>query len=48
MINFGIKALQNQKKIIEAADISTLSEICTPAVREAIPVCAQMIIQELD
>jgi hydrogenase maturation protease len=33
---------------IEAADISTLSETCTPAVREAIPVCIQIIIQELD
>jgi hydrogenase maturation protease len=33
---------------IEAADISTLSETCTPAVREAIPSCIQMIIRELD
>lgn len=33
---------------IEAADISTLRETCTPAVREAIPICIEMIIREMD
>ena len=32
---------------IEVADASTFSEECTPEVRKAIPVCAEMIIQEL-
>lgn len=32
---------------IEVADTSTFSEECTPRVREAIPVCAEMIIREL-
>ena len=32
---------------IEVADASTFSEECTPEVREAIPVCVEMIIQEL-
>jgi len=33
---------------IEVADVSTFSEECTPEVRRAIPVCAEMIIQELN
>jgi hydrogenase maturation protease len=33
---------------IEIADASTFSEECTPEVRRAIPVCAGMIIQELN
>ena len=33
---------------IEVADASTFSEECTPEVRRAIPVCVEMIIQELD
>lgn len=33
---------------IEVADTSTFSEECTPGVREAIPVCAEMIIRELE
>ncbi len=32
---------------IEVADTSTFSEECTPEVRQAIPVCVKMIIQEL-
>ena len=32
---------------IEVADVTTFSEECTPEVREAIPACAEMIIQEL-
>ena len=32
---------------IEVADASTFGEECTPDVREAIPVCVEMIIQEL-
>ncbi|MFC2004914.1 hydrogenase maturation protease [Chloroflexota bacterium] len=32
---------------IEVHDASTFSEECTPKVREAIPVCVEMIIQEL-
>ncbi|MBM3165908.1 MAG: hydrogenase maturation protease [Chloroflexi bacterium] len=32
---------------IEAADVSTLSEECSPQVRRAIPVCAKLVIQEL-
>ena len=33
---------------IEVADASTFSEECTPEVRRAIPVCVEMIIQELN
>jgi len=33
---------------IEVVNTSTFSEECTPKVREAIPVCAEMIIQELN
>jgi len=33
---------------IEVADASTFSEECTPEVRRAIPVCVNMILQELD
>ena len=33
---------------IEVADVSTFSEECTPEVRRAIPVCVNMILQELD
>jgi len=33
---------------IEAADASTFGEECTPEVRRAIPVCAGMIIKELN
>jgi len=32
---------------VEVADASTFSEECTPEVKQAIPVCAKMIIQEL-
>ncbi len=32
---------------IEASDISTFSEECTPGVRKAIPVCVKMVLQEL-
>ena len=32
---------------IEVADASTFSEECTPAVRGAIPVCVEMVLQEL-
>jgi len=33
---------------IEVTDTSTFSEECTPGVREAIPVCAGMIVRELN
>ncbi len=33
---------------IEVADTSTFSEECTPKVREAIPVCVEMVIRELN
>lgn len=33
--------------VIEVVDTSTFSEECTPEVKRAIPVCAEMIIQEL-
>ncbi len=33
---------------VEVADASTFSEECTPEVKGAIPVCVEMIIQELD
>lgn len=33
---------------IEASDISTFSEECTPEVRQAIPVCVEMVLQELN
>ena len=33
---------------IEVAEASTFSEECTPEVRRAIPVCVEMIIQELE
>jgi len=33
---------------IEVADASTFNEECTPEVRQAIPVCVEMIIQELN
>lgn len=33
---------------IEAADVTTFSEECTPEVERAIPACAEMIIQELN
>lgn len=32
---------------IEVADASTFSEECTPEIRQTIPVCVEMIIQEL-
>ena len=32
---------------IEAADVSTFSEVCTPDVSAAIPICVEMIIREL-
>jgi len=32
---------------IEVADVTTFSEECTPEVREAIPTCGEMIMQEL-
>ena len=32
---------------IEAKDVSTFSEQCTPEVEKAIPVCAEMVAQEL-
>ena len=32
---------------VEVTDTSTFSEECTPEVREAIPLCVEMIIQEL-
>ena len=42
-------ALPKQIEIfaIEVVDASTFSEQCTPDVRQAIPVCVEMIIQEL-
>ncbi len=33
---------------IEALNISTFSEECTPEVRQAIPICVEMILQELN
>jgi len=33
---------------IEVENVTTFSEECTPKVREAIPVCVEMVIQELD
>lgn len=33
---------------IEVEDVTTFGEECTPKVREAIPVCVEMVIQELD
>ena len=33
---------------IEAADVTTFSEECTSEVRQAIPVCVEMILQELN
>lgn len=33
---------------IEASDTSTFSEECTPDVRQAIPVCVEMVLQEID
>jgi len=33
---------------IQVADVSTFSEECTPEVRRAIPVCVEIIIQELN
>ena len=32
---------------IEVADVSNFSEECTPAVAEAVPVCVEMIVEEL-
>jgi hydrogenase maturation protease len=32
---------------IEALDVSTFSEACTPEVQKAIPICVEMILQEL-
>ena len=32
---------------IEVADASTFSEECTPEVRRAVPVCVEMVVQEL-
>jgi len=33
---------------IEASDVSTFSEECTPEVRKAIPTCIEMVMQELN
>ena len=33
---------------VEATDLSTISEECTPEVRRAIPVCVEMIVRELN
>ena len=33
---------------IEVQDVNSFGESCTPKVTEAIPICARMIIQELD
>lgn len=33
---------------IEAADVTTFSEECTSAVSQAVPVCVEMILQEID
>jgi hydrogenase maturation protease len=33
---------------IELADVSTFSEECTPEVKEAIPLCVEMVLQELN
>ena len=32
---------------VEVADVSTFSEECTPATKRAIPVCVEMVIEEL-
>jgi hydrogenase maturation protease len=32
---------------IEASDVTTFSEECTPEVRKAIPTCVEMVLQEL-
>jgi hydrogenase maturation protease len=32
---------------IEASDVSTFSEECTPEVTQAIPICVEMVLQEL-
>jgi hydrogenase maturation protease len=32
---------------IEASDVNTFSEECTPEVQKAIPTCAEMVLQEL-
>ena len=32
---------------IEAADVTTFGEECTPEVRRAIPVCVKMVVREL-
>lgn len=52
-LEFGKKlglALPQQIVIfaIEALDITTFSEECTPEVNKAIPVCVEMILQELN
>ena len=33
---------------IEASDVSTFSEECTPEVKSAIPACVEMVLQELN
>ncbi|MGA7677278.1 MAG: hydrogenase maturation protease [Dehalococcoidia bacterium] len=33
---------------IEASDVSTFSEKCTPEVKSAIPACVEMVLQELN
>lgn len=33
---------------VEVADVGTFGEECTPEVREAIPICVEMIIEELN
>jgi len=45
---FGL-ALPQQIVIfaIEALDISTFSEECTPEIKQAIPACVEMVLQEL-
>lgn len=52
-LEFGKKlglALPKQIVIyaIEASDTTTFSEECTPEVKKAIPVCVEMILQELN
>ena len=52
-LDFGRKSgmtLPNQIVIyaIEVADTTTFSEECTSAVREAIPVCVEMLLRELE
>lgn len=52
-LDFGRKlGLPLPKEIIifaiEAQDVTTFSEGCTPAVKQAIPTCIQMILQELN